>query len=37
MGEPKDVLKLMNDTPVLSDLKKGDVLVKIKSAGLNSV
>ncbi|KAG8934052.1 hypothetical protein FRC02_010644 [Tulasnella sp. 418] len=36
-GHPKKALRLRDDVPVLSDLKDGEVLVKIKSAALNPI
>ncbi|KAI0335215.1 NAD-P-binding protein [Cubamyces sp. BRFM 1775] len=36
-GEPAKVLKLSNDTPVSSKLKKGEVLVRVQAAALNPV
>lgn len=36
-GQPSQALELREDTPVLTDLEDGEVLVKIKAAALNPV
>lgn len=36
-GQPRDALKLVTDLPVPTELKPGEVLVKVQAGALNPV